>query len=446
IGIKGNEKTKDRVIRRELAVYPGEVYDMVAVKISKQRLQNMEYFSKVDTQAEDTDVAPNRKNLDISLEETTMSTMSLGAGFDSVESIVGTAEIKMKNFDLFSPTFTGAGQKLQIIAQLGSLYQDYEVNFIEPWLMGKKLALGVSLFHREVDYDSLNNMYDETYNGGTLSLNKSLNKSQTLSGGISYTPENVRVSINSGFATNITTNLAGAPGGLYNAYQATGPNISTNIYNERGSYFINKFGLDLAYDTRRTVKDNDHGQHTDLTLSAATPPGDTDFYKLELKTGWFFRGLRPGDIIELDAQGGVADTYGGTPRIPIFERYFLGGLYSLRGYRYRQVGPADQFGEPLGGDTYFFGGGEYSIPIVKDFVRLAWFYDIGNVFANPYSFKLTEQQTHFYEDDAGMGLRIVLPIGGGMPLRLDYGIPITHDANTGSSGKVQFGVGYTRNF
>lgn len=445
IEIKGNEKTKDRVVRRELAVYPGEVYDMVAVKISKERLQNMDYFSKVDAEAEDTDI-PNRKNLVFGLEESSMSSASVGAGFDSIQSIVGFAEIKMKNFDLFNPpTFTGAGQKLQLIGSLGSLYQDYEVTFIEPYFLDQKLALSVSLFHREVDYDSLNSMYDETYDGGTIGLTKSLNKSQTLSGGISYTVEAVHLSINSGFTTNSSTNLVSAPGGLYNQANAAGPNISTNIYDEHGTSLINKFSLNLAYDTRRTQKDNDRGQHTELLADIATPPGDTDFYKLELKTIWYFRGFRPGDILELDARGGVADTYGGTARVPIFERWFLGGLYSLRGYQYRKVGPSDQFGEPLGGDTYWFGGAEYSIPITK-IVRLAWFYDIGDVYSDPYSFRLSQQQTKFYNDDIGMGIRVVLPVGGGMPLRLDYGIPIIHDPNVGNSGRVQVGVGYTREF
>jgi outer membrane protein insertion porin family len=446
IEIKGNEKTKDRVVRRELAVYPGEVYDMVRVKISKQRLENMEYFSKVDTQAEDTDV-PNRKNLEIGLEEKSMSSASVGAGFSSEESIVGFAEVKMGNFDLFNPpTFTGAGQKLQLIASLGSLYQDYEVSFTEPYFLGKKLALGVSFFHKEVDYDSMNYMYDETYNGGTISLTKSLNRSQTLSGGISYTLEAVDVSINSGFTTNSTTNLTGVPGGLYSVPTVTGPNISTNIYDEHGSTLINKFGLNLSYDTRRTVQDNDRGQHSQILAQVATAPGDTDFYKLELRTSWYFRGFRPGDIIELDGRAGVADTYGDTARVPIFERWFLGGLNSLRGFKYRQVGPADQFGEPLGGDTYWFGGAEYSIPIVTKIIRLAWFYDAGDVYADPYSFKLSEQQSHYYNDDAGMGLRILLPVGGGMPLRLDYGIPITHDINSGSAGKVQVSVGFSRDF
>jgi outer membrane protein insertion porin family len=443
IDIKGNVKTKDRVIRRELAVFPGEVYDMVRVKISKEKLENMEYFSKVETQAEDTDV-PNRKNLIIGLEEQSMSSASIGAGFSSVESIVGFAEVKMKNFDLFNPpTFIGAGQKLQLIASVGSLYQDYEISFIEPFLMGKRLALGVSLFHKEVDYDSLNSMYNETYDGGTVSLTKGL--SQFLSAGVSYTLEAAHVSINSGFTTNATTNLVATPGGLYQNAYSSSPNISTNIYDEHGTYLINKFGLNLAYDTRRSVKDNDRGQRTELLVGIATPPGDAEFYKLELRSAWFFRGFRPGDILELDARGGVVDTYSGTTHVPIFERWFLGGLYSLRGYRYRQIGPSDHFGEPLGGDTYFFGGAEYSIPIVK-MIRLAWFYDMGNVFADPFSFKLTQAQRNFYSDDVGMGLRIVLPVGGGMPLRLDYGIPMTHDPNLGSSGRVQIGVGYTREF
>ena len=439
IEIKGNQKTKDRVIRRELAVYPGEIYNMVNVKISKQILEQMEYFSKVDVSAEDSD-QPDRKNLVIALQEQSMSSASIGAGFSSVESIVGFVEVKMKNFDLFNPpTFTGAGQKLQLIASIGSLYQDYEISFVEPYFMGRKLALGVNLFHREVDYDSLNSMYDETYDGGTISLTKLLRK--YLKGSVSYTIEDAHVSIISGFTTNSFTNIVNGTNSVNQA------NISTNIYDERGSYLINKFGFSLDYDSRADFRNPDRGQHTELLTQIATPPGDTDFYKLEMRSSWYFKGLAPGHILQLDGRSGVVEGYGGTDHIPIFERWFLGGLGSLRGYRYHQIGPQDGYGEPLGGDTYFFGDAEYSIPLVK-IVRLAWFYDIGNVFADPYSFKLTQQQTHFYSDDYGIGLRIVLPIGGpqGVPLRVDYGIPLTHDPNLGNSGRVQIGVGYTRDF
>jgi outer membrane protein insertion porin family len=445
IEIKGNVKTKDKVIRRELAVFPGEVYDMVRVKISKARLDNMDYFTKVDTTAEDTDV-PNRKNLVIGLEETSMSTASIGAGFSSVESIVGFVEVKMKNFDLFDPpTFTGAGQKLNVIASLGSLYQDYEINFVEPFLLGgsKRLALGVNLFHKQVDYDSLNSMYDETFDGGTISLNKGF--TQFISGGVSYTLEAAHLAINSGFSTNSSTNYVPAANGLTSVPSVTPPNISTNIYDQHGTDLINKFGLTLGFDSRTTLKDSASGEHVQFLATAATPPGDTEFYKLELKSSWYFRGFRPGDILELDARGGVMNSWDGTTQIPIYERWSLGGLYSLRGFRYRQVGPQDEFGEPLGGDTYFFGGAEYSIPLAK-IVRLAWFYDMGNVFPDAYSFKLGSRQEHIFSDDVGMGLRIVLPMGGGLPLRLDYAFPITHDSDVGAGGRVQIGVGYTRDF
>ena len=174
IEIKGNTKTKDRVLRRELAVYPGEVYDMVRVKISKSRLDQLGYFSKVDTQAQDTDV-PNRKDLVIGVEEKSTGNFTVGAGFSSVESLVGFVELKQGDFDLFNPpTFTGAGQKFQIRASIGTELQDYEVSFTEPWFLGKRLIFNVDLFHRNVYYASANNEYDETFDGGTLSLTKAL--------------------------------------------------------------------------------------------------------------------------------------------------------------------------------------------------------------------------------------------------------------------------------
>jgi outer membrane protein insertion porin family len=445
VEIKGNTKTKDRVLRRELAVYPGQVYDMVRVKISKSRLEQLGYFEKVDTQAQDTDI-PNRKDLVVGVEEKGTGNVTLGAGFDSVESIVGFIELKQGDFDLFNPpTFTGAGQKFQIRASVGTELQDYELSFVEPWFLGKKLAFGVDLFHRDVYYNSLNNEYTETFDGGTLSLTKALG-SQRLKGTVAYTFEDAHVAINSGFYTNTTTNYYAAPGGVYDRDTLNVPNISTNIYDQRGTYLISKLELSLAYDTRNSLTLADHGQLTQITADVATAPGDTDFYKLELRSSWFFKGFGKGHILEIGGRTGVVAPYGSTTQVPIFERWFLGGLYSLRGFRYQTVGPEDQFGEPLGGDTYYFGYLEYSIPVVK-MVRFAMFYDMGNVFSDPYSFDPGPGRG-LIDSDAGVGLIITLPIGGGAgtPLRVDYGIPIQHDPNTGTTGRVQIGVGFQRNF
>jgi outer membrane protein insertion porin family len=328
-------------------------------------------------------------------------------------------------------------------ASIGTLLQDYEVSFVEPWFLGKQLAFGVDLFHREVDYNSLNNMYTESFDGATLSLTKALGL-PGLKGGVNYTIEDAHVAIVPGFTTNYSTNYTTSANGLANNGSISGGNISTNILAARGTYIISEIGVTLTYDTRNSLQLPDRGQVTEFLASVAAPPGDTEFYKLELRSSWFFRGFANGHILELDGRAGVVSPWDGTTQVPIFERWFLGGLYNLRGYKYQTVGPMDQYGEPLGGDTVFFGTAEYSIPIIK-MLRVAAFYDIGNVYPDAFSFSPGPNRG-LYSDDAGLGLRILLPIGGGTPLRLDYGVPIIHDPNVGSSGRFQFGFGFTHPF
>jgi len=158
------------------------------------------------------------------------------------------------------------------------------------------------------------------------------------------------------------------------------------------------------------------------------------------------------------------DRYGSSARVPLFDRWYLGGIDSLRGYRYREVGPKDEQqvlsqtgighggqtpviipsrNEPIGGGTYWVGTAEYSVPII-DFVRFAAFYDIGMVYVDPYSFHVQNKLNMLYNDNYGFGLRLNIPHLG--PLRLDYGIPITSDPANRSSGRFQFSVGYSRPF
>ena len=202
---------------------------------------------------------------------------------------------------------------------------------------------------------------------------------------------------------------------------------------------LSKFGGSLAYDTRNSVLLPNKGQRTELTVEIAGPFGGVkDFYKLELHSGWYFKGLFPGHVLELVGRAGAAQAYGNTGDVPFYERYYLGGLYSLRGFRYRSISPREPgIGEPIGGDTYWFGSAKYSIPIIER-LRFALFYDIGDVQLKSYDFSLSG-----FDDNWGIGLRLNLPIG---PLRLDYGIPIHHDQYNSSSGRFQFGVGYTREF
>lgn len=420
IDIRGNTKTKDRVIRRELSVIPGEVFDMTRAKRSRTRLEGLGYFEKVETQVEPTDV-PNRKNLVVGVEEKNTGRLYFGAGFSTIDEIVGFVELYQGNFDLFQPpAFQGGGQKLRLRVAVGSVRQDYTLNFVEPWFLGRKLALSVDGFHRQLDFLSPNDYYEERQTGGRVGLKRALG-TENLIGGVSYTLQNI----------GIVDVIDGAP-----------PSIQA----EEGYSLLSEAGVSIAYDTRNHALQPDRGQRTELTADIAGGPlgAEKDFYRFELRSTWYFRGLADKHIIELTGAAGVVDSYGDSETVPFYERWFLGGMYTLRGFDYRMAGSDDTFedgsqgAEPVGGGSYWFASAEYSVPLIFERLRLALFYDIGNVYRKAYEFDPGE-----YLDNWGVGIRFNSPFG---PLRFDYGIPITTGRHTGDSGQFHFGVGYTREF
>jgi outer membrane protein insertion porin family len=444
IDIHGNVKTKDKVIRRELAIDPGEVFDMVRVKISKQRLEGLQYFDKVDMNPEPTDPPiAGRQNLVVDVEEQNTGKLMLGAGFSSVDSLVGFIEIEQANFDLFHPpTFTGGGQRARLFVQLGSQRQDYELLFSEPWFMNRKLRLDVDLYRHQWDFESPNNIFNETRTGASVSLTRAL-WSDFLMGSLGYSIEDVGISLNSGWHGN---EEGVSPVFPYLPIPIL-PNVPSAILEQNGDHLFHHFTASLAYDTRNSIELPNGGQRTEFDPEFVT--GDSTYYKLELKTEWYFRGLYKSHVIELSGRAGIADGLGNED-VPFYDRYYLGGLYNLRGFKYRNIGPRDPlFGiqpylpsEPVGGDSYWFGSVDYYIPIIQKeggvSLRLDLFYDAGSVSAQPYSFSGS------LSDDYGVGLLLNIPHLG--PLQLFYGIPINHDQFNSGAGKFQFGFGYSREF
>jgi outer membrane protein insertion porin family len=437
IDIRGNNKTKDKVIRRELAISPGETFDMVRVKISKQRLEGLQYFDKVDMRPETTDPPiAGRKDLIVNVEEENTGNFMLGAGFSSVDALVGYAEITQGNADLFHPpTFTGAGQKLRLFVQLGTKRQDYELSFVEPWFLNRKLSFGVDLYRHQWNFESPNNIYDEDRTGMRLSLTRAL-WSDFLIGSVSYTIEDVGISLNSGFHGDETAPLP----------HGTQRNVPNAILDQTGDHTYQRFGVTLAYDTRNSTQLPNHGQRTEIDPEISI--GDTTYYKVEAKTAWYFPGLFKGHVIEAVGRAGIADSLS-SGDVPFYDRYYLGGLYSLRGFRYRSIAPreatdpyAHVVEDPIGGDSYWMGSVEYSLPIFEKEngpgVRFAMFYDVGDIGAQPHSFSGN------FDDNWGFGLHINIPKLG--PLRLEYGVPIHHDQYNGRSGRFQFGAGFSRPF
>src|SRR5437870_1615470 len=173
LNIEGNTRTKDKVIRREVLVAPGDVFNTVRVDITKKRLENLGYFAKVETYPEETDI-PGRKDLTIQVQEKRTGSLSFGGGFSTVDQLVGFAELSQGNFDLFNwPSFTGGGQKFRLRVQYGTERKDFILAVTEPYFLDRRLALTGQAFYTEANY--LSAQYDQRNYGFTFEMRKPLN-------------------------------------------------------------------------------------------------------------------------------------------------------------------------------------------------------------------------------------------------------------------------------
>lgn len=431
ITVQGNSKTKDKVIRRELAVTPGEVYDSVLVDASKQRLQNLGYFEKVDISPRDTSV-PNRKDMVVTVEEKRTGSISFGAGFSSVDSLLGFVEVSQSNFDLMNfPYFVGAGQKFRVRAQYGIQRQDFVISFTEPWFLDKRLSLGVELFARQNDFN--NAEYNQRNFGGTVSLARALGQFWTAS--IAYSFQNIEI-----FDID--------------------PNAAQIIQDEDGARSSSSITMGLSYDTRDNIFQPRRGEKVNFTAQFSGGPllGQTDIYKFEVDARKWV-GLPWYDLIlSFGASTGTVDRYDDTQVVPLFDRFFEGGARSVRGFETRAVGPKDfGTGDPIGGQTYVTADVELTFPIIER-VRGALFVDMGWVNANAFNWDVTVADQDRIDQNptppdfnrlaygfgnfnlgAGFGFRLNLPVG---PLRVDLGFPIFNDRFNGGGPKFSFDVGY----
>ncbi|MBJ7257993.1 MAG: outer membrane protein assembly factor BamA [Chthoniobacterales bacterium] len=404
INIQGNTQTKDHVIRRELAVAPGDVYDTVLVDVSKQRLENLNYFSQVQAVPTDT-MIPGRKDLNVIVEEKRTGSFNFGAGFSTIDSLVGFAELQQTNFDLFGwPNFVGGGQRLRIRAQYGIERADAVISLTEPWFLGQQLSLGTELFYREASF--LSPLYNQSNYGSAIQLRKPFG--QFLAANVEYKLEGVDI-------FDISND---AP---------------VEISSQEGTYTRSAVSGGLTWDSRDNLFLTRRGTYLNLTgfVAGGGLGGDVQDYGISLEGSQHV--LLPWDFIFMfRGQLATVSNWGGSDDVPIFDRLFLGGANNLRGFDFREVGPnAD--GDYYGGNSLGYMTFELTFPVMSR-VRGALFTDWGFVNSTSWNF-----DGGGYNADYGLGIRLDLPIG---PIRIDYGIPFVSDAYNGGSGKIQFNIGY----
>ena len=409
VKIRGNDYTKDKVIRREIALGPGDRMLADRAERSQKRLENLDYFARVRHYLEPTDRGKDAsgaeyRDLVYEVEEKNTGSFMVGVGASTVDSVYISAEVNQNNFDLFAPSklFRGAGQKGRVYVAWGPRYQSAELGFVEPHFCDRLLELSVDLYRRMRWYDE----YDLIRTGAMASLTYPVKFWPTWEAfgrlGIGLSGEYIE--------------FDDVEHGLY-AYKGRQVSFDREA-REYGDAFEPVVHLFWIKDGRDNFRIPTRGYRTKVFADVA-PACDNQYWRLGINHRHYFNVWKRFDhVFMVGLRAETIDAFGGDD-VPIYNRMFLGGPRSIRGIKYRYVSPlANRGGDyvPWGGQTLFCMNFEYTIPIVK-MLRFAVFSDLGSVGEDDFDFDFSDT----FAWTVGAGFRLDLPM---FPIRLDFATPI----------------------
>ena len=379
IDIVGNDKTRDKVIRRELKVVEGELFSARGLRLSNNNLHRLNYFSDVQvspSKGSDED----KMNLKIEVEEQTTGAFSVGAGYSSFNRLFGTAEISENN--LF-----GMGYKVSLEGTFGQRTTEYVLTVTDPWLFDIPLAAGIDLFHRDVDYDE-------------------------------YNKESIGGAIRAGYPVFEFTRLSGRY--LYEDILVydLGDNPSRKLREMEGHSSTSAVKVQLRRDDRNRIFNATEGSDNSISVEYAGGPlgGTNAFTRIIPESGWFIpSGFENFTFFVRAKAGWVFENPGGD--LPLYEKFYLGGINTIRGFESGDISPRDPAtGDKIGGEYMFMGNIELIFPLYSEAGLMGVvFHDQGNVWDkdDEEAWNLGELKRTY-----GAGIRFYSPFG---PLRLEYG-------------------------
>jgi len=408
--IEGNHKTREDVIRREFTrtgFVPGEEFNNRKMILAGRRLQDRGWIEPggIQTRTQEGET-PQERDVVIDLREGQTGTVRFAAGYSSSFGILGILEFTQRNFDLadlpssledlFGGTgFAGGGQFLRIRLAPAARRQTYSVDFKEPYVFGYDFGLGV----RGYGTNTLRESYDDRRLGATVVFDKR------------YDPLALQLALN-GYRVELDNVDVDAP-----------PAVQELV----GEHDVFSITPAIVWDTRDSFIFPTEGLRASLSLEYAGQvlPGDFDFNKLTFET--------EGHVTLLETEshlkhvGSFQFTFGWVhssrtaERVPLIERFYAGGRDSIRGFDFRGMGP-HQAGDPVGGEAYVLGTLEYSYPLFVEFLRGAFFWDIANL-SSQFEFLAHDK----WRNTVGFGIRFLIPQLGNIPVKLDFGFPLTKE-------------------
>ena len=395
--VRGNTATKDKVIRREIGLNPGDPFDRVQADLSRRRLMGLGYFS--DASFTEVDAGDGWADAVYDVVEQPTGQFTFGAGFSSVDHLVGMLGLYQSNFDIFNwRNFRGGGQRARLDVSAGSSSTDVDLSLVEPWFLDRRLALDTDLYlHNRSHHE-----YDERRIGGSVGLEKFFPWIGTL--GLYYGLEKVTLD-------DVETR---------DYVLADDPSVPYRFTDEDDDYLLGSLKLGWTLDTRdnRFIPREGTRAVASLSLFNAAFGSDYDMYEATFRF-YHYEPLPFGFTLALLGQASTIDGMGGD-EVPIGSRYFLGGGRQVRGFRNRNLGPKALYADggaesgefsPIGGCTKLWGAAELSVPLFNG-LRFATFVDAGNVWEEAWDADFGKLGT-----SCGCGLRLDVP---GFPIRLDY--------------------------
>ena len=389
IEVSGNTKTRDNVIRREIRLDEGDIFDSSLLKRSYERINNLNFFESVDM-APKPNYEEKLLDIDVKVKEKPTGFLSVGGGYSSVDKFVAMVDVTQGN--LF-----GKGQMLKLKGELGGRASYLDMSFREPYFLGNPVSFSLDVYKMHRNYID----YSKKAVGAGLGFGK--NFTEFISGGVTYNIERATIYDIAAGASEVITQQEGT---------ATTSSITPSI----------------TRDSRDNYLDPSRGSRNSVYFTFAGLGGDNAFIKGLADSAWFFP--LGSNTIAFRARYGYA-TGIMNKQLPLYERFCVGGIYTVRGLGYCQAGPKDDKGELIGGTKELIFNTEYIFPILRELrLKGVVFFDAGNAYES-------NQPIGTLRYTTGFGIRWISPVG---PIRIEWGYNIKKQPGE-SSGKVEFTFG-----
>jgi outer membrane protein insertion porin family len=403
INFTGNDSTRDKVIRREIYMNEGEVFNTEALKMSIKRINQLGYFKQMEGAPDirPSELADNKVDVTFKVEEQNRNQFTFGGGVSGLEGTFINASFSTTNF-------LGAGETFQIYLQSGKRSKNYSLSVSEPYFLDRPITAGADIYKRKITYYSYYNVSGYTQESTGASLVTGFLVGKWSRAFLNYTYEVIKLS-------------QADPADLTDPFYSSGavnygPTYDPLYFGDFGKRTESRITPNLVYNTVDNPFTPRSGMRHTLTLMLAGGPlgGTVSYYRPNVEAIVY---LPWGRKMSLGLRGEVAliAPFGDTKVLPLYQRYFLGGETQVRGYNIRSIGPIDSTGRALGGNKFMLYNAEYYFDVFGP-VRALLFFDAGQAYleGQPMSFKDLRVST-------GAEVRFIMPVLN-VPFRLIYAI------------------------